>query len=392
MAGVPKACLAGPDGELCPGTIIPLSILSSGRTNFVLCAHVSGHDWYCRSGSFEASRAGAPTRGCLDEAGLVIEDLVADSCDEEHPSKRMKHQAPSFQLRGLIDSSPDAWRALVAIATFKAESKRSTQSGRRLTWNEALASFESDPWRWEAVEGTRASHVRFYFLWTWRDAGSVISSYELTAQHLNHLLAGSNVPPPGGLQLRGRTLWANLLAYAQEQARRTLCPCRYLGARVASGKYEPDPSLWDSATSESRSASIVCFAREHITVGPRKKPHVVGITVHDALHHHRPPPRWPLRSRNEWLNFAVEWLNPFAELKKPGIVYHGVSYEHVERPDIVQQLPKGGVDIQDVPRFWDFPSGQCSSYSILQLRGLPEDQLLAYDSDEAYLEMAKQFR
>ena len=64
----------------------------------------------------------------------------------------------------------------------------------------------------------------------------------------------------------------------------------------------------------------------------------------------------------------------------------------VERPEIIQDLPKGGVDIQDVPLFWDLPSGRCSSYSILQLRSLPEDEFLPYDSDEVYLDMAKQFR
>jgi hypothetical protein len=85
-------------------------------------------------------------------------------------------------------------------------------------------------------------------------------------------------------------------------------------------------------------------------------------------------------------------LNAFAELKMSGTSYHGVSYENVERPEIIPDLPKGGVDIQGVPLFWNFPSGRCSSYSMLQLRSLPEDEFLAYDSDAAYFEMGKQFR
>ena len=102
--------------------------------------------------------------------------------------------------------------------------------------------------------------------------------------------------------------------------------------------------------------------------------------------------KWPLRSRNEWFHFSVEWLNAFAELKKPGISYLGVSYENVERPEIVSDLPKSGVDIQDVPLFWNFPSGRCDSYTMLQLRSLPGDEFLSSDADadEAYLEMAKQ--
>ena len=328
LAGVPKACLARSDGELCPGTIAPLRTLASGRVNFLLCAHVFGNDWYCHTGLFEASESGAPARGCLDEAGLVVKDVVAEGCGEERPTKRIKHHTRSSQLRGLVDSSPDAWRALVAIATFKAEHQRSKRFERDPDWSLALAGFEPEPWRWDVGEGW-ASQVRVYFLWTWRDAGSATSSFELTAQRFDHILAGSHVPPPGGLHLSDRTLWANLIAYAQDQARRTLCPCRYLGARVGGGKYQPNPLLWDSATAEAKSKTIVYFTWEHITVGPRKKPHIVGISVNHALHHHRPPPRWPLRSRNEWLNFSVEWLNLFADLKKPGIAYHGVSYENV---------------------------------------------------------------
>ena len=76
LAGVPKACIAGSDGELCPGTIVPLRTPSSARVNFVLCAHVFGNDWYCHAGSFEASEPGAPARGLLDEAGLVLKDKL----------------------------------------------------------------------------------------------------------------------------------------------------------------------------------------------------------------------------------------------------------------------------------------------------------------------------
>ena len=78
LAGVPKACIAGSDGELCPGTIIPLRTPSSARVNFVLCAHVSGGEWYCHAGSFEASEPGAPSHGRLDEAGLFLKDVVEE--------------------------------------------------------------------------------------------------------------------------------------------------------------------------------------------------------------------------------------------------------------------------------------------------------------------------
>ena len=137
---------------------------------------------------------------------------------------------------------------------------------------------------------------------------------------------------------------------------------------------------------------IVCFSFEYIMFGPQKKLHVVRIRADDALHGHRPLMKCPLRSRNEWFHFTVDGLNAFAELKMSGTSYHGVSYENIERPEIIPDLPKGSVDIQDVPLFWDFPSGQCRSYTILQLCSLPEDEFLPYDSDEVYREMARQFR
>ena len=107
--------------------------------------------------------------GCLDEGGLVVKDVVTERCGEERPSKRIKRHAHTSQLRGLIDSSPDRWLALVATATCLAEHKRSKQHERDPDWNVALSGFELNPWRWDIVEGW-ASQVRVYFLWIWRDA------------------------------------------------------------------------------------------------------------------------------------------------------------------------------------------------------------------------------
>ena len=63
-----------------------------------------------------------------------------------------------------------------------------------------------------------------------------------------------------------------------------------------------------------------------------------------------------------------------------------------ERPEIIPDLPKGGVDIHDVPLYWDLPCGRNVCHSITQLCKLPDDELLPYDSDEAYMEIAKNFR
>ena len=390
LAGIPKPCRVCSDSELNPGTIFPLRTRSSGWVNFLLCAHVDGNKWYCHAGASEASETGHLTHGCLDEAGLVLKDIVEEGCGDERPAKRIKPHARPSQLRELLDSSPAAWQMLVAVATVKAEYKKAELHGRHPDWNIALAGFEPSPWRWEVVE-RRASHVEVVFLWTWHDARNATYSFELTTQRLDNVLSRSNVPLPSSLHLDDRIIQTGLEAAAQTTQRRTLCPCKLLGAWDGR-KYQLNPAYWDCALTGSKSKMIVYYWWPHITVGPKKKLHIVPMRVDDILYNHRTIAGMPLKMRGQCVTFSVEWLKEFAALKNPGISFQGVAYENVERPEIIADLPKGGIDIQDVPLFWDLPSGQCSCYSILQLRSLPDDELLPYDSDEAYLEMAKQFR
>ena len=49
-----------------------------------------------------------------------------------------------------------------------------------------------------------------------------------------------------------------------------------------------------------------------------------------------------------YLTFSLEFMATVAELKRPGAKYVGICFES-ERPEIVPQLPDGGLDIQDEP-------------------------------------------
>lgn len=270
LIGVPMQCCAPSGDEPCPGTILTLRAPSSSRKNFALVAKIDGNRWFCHAGSFEVSEAGAPARGCLDETSLVAKDIVADICGEERPAKRIKRHARTFELRELIDASPNAWSTLVALATIKAEHKRAELHGLDPDWPLALACFEKSPWRWEVAEG-RASQLRVYFLWQWYDASMVGYAYEVTTQRLDNLLARGVVPSPDGLHLRDRAMWTGLESHAQDQYRRTGCPCIYLGALV-NGRYQPDPSLWGCAASQSKQDTMVFFQWQHVTEGRQKKP------------------------------------------------------------------------------------------------------------------------
>ena len=69
------------------------------------------------------------------------------------------------------------------------------------------------------------------------------------------------------------------------------------------------------------------------------------------------------------------------------------GYDNVERPEIISgELPEGGTDIHTVPVYWNLPCGRSVCYSIFALRSVPDDELAPDDSDEVYMEIARQFR
>ena len=230
LIGVPKPCCGLSEDETSSGAIVALCAPSSGFMHFALVAHIEGNQWLCHAGSFEVGEPDVPPRGRLDQADLVVKDIVRESYGEGSQAKRrrIKPHIRASKLRELIDSSPKDWCTLVALATIKAEHKRAEMHDCDADWQAALAGFEESSWRWQIADG-RASHVSVYFLWTWRDVLKAGSVYEVTTQHLHHLLARGSVPPPDGLHLRDRSVQTGLEAYAERQYLRTGCPCKYLG-------------------------------------------------------------------------------------------------------------------------------------------------------------------
>ena len=71
------------------------------------CAHVTGNDSYCHAGSFEASGPRAPAGGLLDEAGLVLKNIVEEGCGEERPTKLIRRHAFSSQLQSQLKINQD---------------------------------------------------------------------------------------------------------------------------------------------------------------------------------------------------------------------------------------------------------------------------------------------
>ena len=72
-----------------------------------------------------------------------------------------------------------------------------------------------------------------------------------------------------------------------------------------------------------------------------------------------------------------------AENVRPGIVFRGISFES-ERPELTDQLPLGGRDIQDEPLLWVLPDKTSTWMSLRELAEAQEDELCGANAEEAY--------
>ena len=85
--GAPKAHTPSAQG-LGVGRCLAFSH-SGGRKNFVLVAHVDGHEWLCHGGSFIGDNE---VPDPLSESNLVLKDLEKDAWDETTAPRRIKIQ------------------------------------------------------------------------------------------------------------------------------------------------------------------------------------------------------------------------------------------------------------------------------------------------------------
>ena len=107
-----------------------------------------------------------------------------------------------------------------------------------------------------------------------------------------------------------------------------------------------------------KTAANVYYEWQHVLRGDQKVPHRVATRVNHILESGRKIPSNPLDKHtpsNLW--FTVEFIQTFAESVLLGTEFAGVSFE-VDHPDIVVQVPDGGLDIQDHPIHWTLPCGR----------------------------------
>ena len=64
-------------------------------------------------------------------------------------------------------------------------------------------------------------------------------------------------------------------------------------------------------------------------------------------------------------------------------MFKGISFES-DRPELTEQLPLGGRDIQDEPLLWVLPDKTSTWMSLRELAEAQDDELCGSKSEEAY--------
>ena len=115
---------------------------------------------------------------------------------------------------------------------------------------------------------------------------------------------------------------------ARGDREQTKVPCEYLGLDLGNGQFERDPANWSPGSCPRgwKSQAIVTFEWKHVARGDSKEPHRVRVMANNAIL--RGVPQNPLeQSGPKSLWFGVEFMQAYAELRWPGTVYTGISYE-----------------------------------------------------------------
>ena len=192
------------------------------------------------------------------------------------------------------------------------------------------------------------------------------------------------IPAPPGMCKQDEEIYRCLVSAAEAEQKTSKVPCTYLGLQLKDDRFEPDPSNWPAERlHHGKTHANVWFEWKYVFRQP--EPHRVCCNVNDIKHHGRAVPLNPLRPCPS-LTFTVEWMQAVADHVQAGIKYHGIVYES-DRPEIIHELPNGGVDVQREPVHWILPDGRSVVWTVAELAQKKADELVDPDAREAYFAM-----
>jgi hypothetical protein len=339
----------------------------------ILCARVHGDFWLVYAAS-----AHTPSFDPQDLSTRVVFPRDLQPAASQPVPKRGRK---AVSLRAAAALKPTAWSLLCAVAAYKAEEQRAAKRGCFFRDEVACALFEPDPWRWDDD-----SKIEVTVCWSWhREAGV---QRQLVTCRLDNIFQRKVVNGPPLLDVDGY-LFAQLLTVATRETDLRKAPCVYLGAKVGDS-FEPDPSKWSvrACCAVGGKAKIEIFF-EWTGVRCNGQPHRVSARVQSVLDGSRRVPHHPLSVGSpRGLLFDTSFATALATNVRDGIIFKGISFD--TSPDIVLQMPKGGLDCQDEDVFWVLPGGASLCMSLRALAEAREDELVSGDADEAYRAVAEQ--
>jgi len=292
----------------------------------------------------------------------------------------------------MIAESPRAFDALVAVATFRAEQMRTAADGREFDVARVAKQFEPLAWRWPE----RAWDVTVYLLWNWHCRGTLRTA--ISGVRLDHLRDfDRKLSVPEGLGDAEYSLWRSLERVAEAETAARKAPCRYLGIKLESGKFEPDPARWIRALhypDGRRSQTKVWFEWLYVTWSDGR-PHHVEIRADHVLDdkERRSPPHNPLQPNavGAGFRFDINFMKRVGVNVHPAVQFKGICFDGGERPEVRAQVPNGGLNIHDEPVYWSLRDGRVVTWSLLELKDKRPDELLEANSYDAYRGVAKEF-
>jgi len=373
VLGILKTAPASTRQPFAVGATVTLEHRSGARLAYILAAHIRDDKWFAHRGSFTEHMMlddNIPFR----KEDLVVVDVLRDAIEEPPRKVRAPVHVREVTLRETAVGRAENWSLCVAHAHFRAEELTAHELGRDADDGAVAAQcFDASPWHWGASE-------KVWVLCRWTSRSGVRSSV-LYETRIDHMLA-RGIPGPAEMQVDDIMLFETLRGIADLEQSRTKVPCKYLGWD-SGASFAQHPKDWP-ADGDRKSHRNIVFEWTGVVQCANQRPLRTSVRANNLINTERCIGANPLgRDAPSNLAFSIEFAQAVADNVKPGTKFKGISFES-ERPEIIEQLPFGGRDIQDEQLLWVLPDGSHTWLSLRELASSNPEELCSKDTEDAY--------